>query len=65
MVLQMAGNQPNAIRALQHFIDQRAWDDEALLAQHWREVTQDLGEDDGCAILLLQLSRRLFILFIS
>jgi SRSO17 transposase len=51
MVLHMSGDQPNTIRALQQFIGQGAWDDEAILAQHWREVGQDLGEDDGVIIL--------------
>jgi len=51
MVLHMSGDQPNTIRALQQFIGQGTWDDEAILAQHWREVAKDLGEDDGVLIL--------------
>jgi SRSO17 transposase len=51
MVLHMSGNQPNTIRALQQFIGQGAWDDAAILAQHWREVAQDLGEEEGVLIL--------------
>lgn len=51
MVLHMTGDQPNAIRAAQQFIGQGAWDDEAILSQHWCEVAQDLGEADGVLIL--------------
>lgn len=51
MVLHMSGDQPHTIRAVQQFIGQGAWDDAAILAQHWREVAQDLGEKDGVLIL--------------
>jgi SRSO17 transposase len=47
LVLALAGAHPHAVRAMQAFISAGTWDDEALLLQHWKEVEQDLGEDDG------------------
>ena len=47
MVLAQDGADPNEIRARQHFISAGTWDDEAILKRHWREVDQDLGEEDG------------------
>jgi SRSO17 transposase len=47
LVLAVEGVHPYAVRAMQAFISEGAWDDEALLLQHWKEVEQDLGEDDG------------------
>jgi hypothetical protein len=35
------------VRALQQFIGEGAWNDEALLAEHQRQVDQTLGEEDG------------------
>jgi SRSO17 transposase len=46
-VLALAGAHPHAVRAMQAFISEGAWDDDALLLQHWKEVEQDLGEADG------------------
>ena len=47
MVLALKGDDPNEIRALQHFISEGAWSDEAVLQQHWHEVAVDLGDADG------------------
>ena len=47
MVLAVEGVAPKAVRALQSFISEGRWDDEALLHQHWKEVERDLGADDG------------------
>jgi SRSO17 transposase len=47
MVLALAGVNPKAVRAMQSFISEGAWDDETLLHQHWKEVETDLGTDDG------------------
>ena len=47
MVLALEGVPPNAVRAMQAFISAGAWDDEALLSQHWKEVEKDLGEDEA------------------
>jgi len=47
MILALKGDDPNEIRAMQHFISEGVWDDLDLLRQHWREVAQDLGEAGG------------------
>jgi SRSO17 transposase len=39
------------IQAMQQFIGQSQWDDEALLEQHWRLVDETLGEVDGVCIV--------------
>jgi SRSO17 transposase len=51
MMLHNNGDDPNGIRAMQHFISQGAWDDEAVLARHAREVDQDLGDAEGVLIV--------------
>jgi SRSO17 transposase len=50
MVIEQEGTDPNAIRAMQHFISEGAWDDTEILRRHWQEVSKDLGEDDGVYI---------------
>jgi SRSO17 transposase len=47
MMLELAGDNESEIRAMQHFISEGAWDDDAVLAQHWREVAKDLGDAEG------------------
>jgi SRSO17 transposase len=39
------------VQAMQQFIGQGQWHDEALLAQHWRLVAETLGEADGVCIV--------------
>jgi SRSO17 transposase len=39
------------IQAMQQFIGQGQWKDEALLQKHWRLVDETLGEDDGVYIV--------------
>ena len=51
MVLALDGVNRNAVRAMQQFLSEGAWDDDAILARHWQEVEQDLGDDDGVLIL--------------
>jgi SRSO17 transposase len=54
MSLRLFGAGPDAdrrVRALQHFIGQSPWDDEAILAQHQRLVEGSLGEEDGVFII--------------
>jgi SRSO17 transposase len=54
MALRLLGAGPDAarhVRALQQFIGEGAWDDDALLAEHQRLVAQSLGEADGVLIL--------------
>jgi SRSO17 transposase len=50
MMLTLVGDDPNAIRAMQQFISEGAWDDRPVLHRHWREVARDLGEVDGVFI---------------
>jgi SRSO17 transposase len=47
LVLALEGVHPHAVRAMPAFISAGTWDDEALLLQHWKEVEQELGEDEG------------------
>src|SRR3712207_6183123 len=51
MVLTLEGANPKAVRAMQQFLSEGAWDDGALLQRHWQEVETDLGDDDGVLIL--------------
>lgn len=51
MILHQKGDDPNEIRAMQHFISEGAWDDTAVLARHRQEVEKDLGEADGVLIV--------------
>ena len=51
MVLAIEGASEKAVRAMQQFISEGAWEDEVLLHQHWREVDHDLGEPDGVLTL--------------
>jgi len=54
MALRLLGAGPQAarqVRALQQFIGEGAWEDDALLAEHQRFVAQTLGEEDGVLIL--------------
>lgn len=50
MVIEQEGTDPNAIRAMQHFISEGSWDDTEILRRHWQEVSKDLGEEDGAYI---------------
>lgn len=47
MMLELEGDNQSEIRAMQHFISKGAWDDTAVLKQHWREVDKDLGDEEG------------------
>ncbi len=47
MMLSLYGDDPNEIRAMQHFVSEGAWQDMKILQQHWHEVSVDLGEADG------------------
>ena len=51
IVLSLKGAAPNAVRAMQQFVAEGAWDDAAILKRHWQEVDTDLGDDDGVLIL--------------
>jgi len=51
MVLALDGANAKAVRTLQLFISEGAWDDDAILQRHWQEVEQGLGEADGVLTL--------------
>jgi SRSO17 transposase len=54
MALRLLGVGPHAerqVRALQQFIGEGAWDDDALLVEHQRLVNETRGEDDGVLIV--------------
>jgi SRSO17 transposase len=54
MVLRLYGAGPHAdrrVRALQQFIGESPWDDEAILAKHQSLVAESLGEEDGVFII--------------
>jgi len=54
MALRLLGAGPGAerrVRAVQHFIGEGAWDDDAILAEHQRCVDETLGEADGVLII--------------
>ena len=50
IVLHNQGDETNAIRAMQHFMSQGAWQDQAILKRHWQEVDQEIGIEDGVLI---------------
>ncbi|MGH8057889.1 MAG: IS701 family transposase [Candidatus Entotheonellia bacterium] len=47
MVLALEGANGKAVRTMQLFMSEGAWEDEAILHRHWQEVDQELGEADG------------------
>ena len=51
MVLALRGADRNAVRAMQQFVSEGAWDDRAILQRLWSEIDADLGDDDGVLIL--------------
>jgi SRSO17 transposase len=51
MVLRERGKDINAVRAVQQFIGEGAWDDERILERHQQLVAEDLSESDATAIL--------------
>jgi SRSO17 transposase len=51
MVLTLKGADRNAVRAMQQFLSDGAWDDNLILRRHWAEVDADLGDDDGVLTL--------------
>jgi SRSO17 transposase len=51
MVLTLKGADRNAVRAMQQFLSEGAWDDDAILQRHWQEVDADLGDDEGVLTL--------------
>ncbi len=51
MVLALQGANRNAVRAMQQFLSEGAWDDDVILRRHWQEVETDLGDADGVLTL--------------
>jgi SRSO17 transposase len=51
MMLTLHGADPNAIRAMQQFVGDGAWDDQPILKRHWHEVDESLGDEDGVLTL--------------
>src|ERR1700730_9071045 len=54
MALRLLGAGPHVereVRALQQFIGEGRWDDDALLAEHQHLVNETLGEEDGVLII--------------
>lgn len=47
MVLHLHGADRNAVRAVQQFVSESAWDDRPILQQLWRDVAADLGDAEG------------------
>ncbi len=51
MMLHLHGDDPNGIRAMQHFVRQGSWQDQPIVSRHWVEVNQDLGDEEGVLIV--------------
>ena len=51
LILHLHGADRNAVRAMQQFGGDGAWDDTAILRQLWREVASDLDDAEGVLIL--------------
>ena len=50
MILNLKGDDPNAIRSMQHFLSEGSWRDMEILLHHWQEVSHDLGDENGVLI---------------
>jgi len=51
MVLALLGPEPNAVRAVEHFISQGAWEAQALIQRYQEVVAEWLGDPHGVVIL--------------
>jgi SRSO17 transposase len=51
MVLRLKGAEPAAVRAVQQFLGEGAWEDAGILQRHERLVAADVGEADGVLIV--------------
>ena len=47
----MHGDNENEIRAMQHFLSEGSWDDEAVLKKHWQLVDEAIGDNEGVLIV--------------
>src|SRR6266498_69902 len=48
MVLHLRGADRNAVRAMQQFLSEGAWDDAAILHRLWQELATELGKTANC-----------------
>ena len=48
MILHLRGADRNAVRAMQQFVGDGAWDDTAILRRLWPEVASDLATTMAC-----------------
>jgi SRSO17 transposase len=51
MVLHLHGADRNAVRAMQQFLSEGAWDDRAILRRLWHQLAVELGDEDGVLVL--------------
>lgn len=51
MLLHLRGADPNAIRAVQQFLSDGPWDDDPILHQLWREIADDLSDQDAVLVV--------------
>jgi len=51
MILHVAGDNPNAIRAGQQFLSKGTWRDGPILERHWHEVAHEIGDEEGVLIV--------------
>jgi SRSO17 transposase len=51
MVLQLHGTNRNAVRGMQQFLSEGAWDDTTILARLWPEIAAALGDEDGVLVV--------------
>ena len=50
IVIAQLGADEKAVRGMQQFLTDSAWDDAAILRRHWQEVALDLDDDEGMRI---------------
>ena len=51
MMLNLNGDDPRAIRNMQHFLSEGSWQDQEILRRHWQEVSKDLDDENGVIIV--------------
>lgn len=51
MMLHLHGDDENKIRAMQHFMSEGSWDDQAVLQKHWQLIDETIGDEDGVLIV--------------
>lgn len=51
MMLHLKGDDPRAIRNMQHFLSKGSWQDQEILNIHWQEVAKYLGDENGVLIV--------------